>query len=84
MKTHTPGPWSADQYGLIYAGKNRLHIAKAVTIGLGHAADANARLLAAAPALLAALIEIEATTADGGTINEIARAAIAQATGEQA
>lgn len=89
MKTHTPGPWAADQYGLIYTGKNRLHIAKAITTGMGQAADANARLLAAAPALLASLEKLvraidraPANFADG--LADEARAVIAQAKGEQA
>lgn len=49
---HTPAPWSADAAGLITAGPNRLHIAQAATTGMGHAADANARLIAAAPEML--------------------------------
>lgn len=52
---HTPAPWSADAAGLITAGPNRLHIAQAATTGMGHAADANARLMAAAPQMLDAL-----------------------------
>ncbi len=52
---HTPGPWAADQFGLVTAGKNRLHIAQAMTTGMGKAADANAALIAAAPELLKAL-----------------------------
>ncbi len=52
---HTPGPWASDENGLITAGKNRLHVAQAMTTGMGKAADANARLIAAAPELLAAL-----------------------------
>lgn len=43
---------------------------------------ARQRLHAAAPDLLAALRQIEAATVDGGTINTIARAAIARATQE--
>lgn len=49
---HTPGPWTADENGLITAGRSRLHIAQAATTGLGHAAAANAQLIAAAPDLL--------------------------------
>lgn len=56
MTNHTPGPWAANPDGLIHAGKNRLHIAQAATIGMGHAAAANARLMAAAPDLLAACL----------------------------
>lgn len=52
---HTPGPWTADDSGLITAGPRRLHIAQAATTGMGQAAAANARLLAAAPEMLQAL-----------------------------
>lgn len=52
---HTPGPWAADQSGLVTAGKNRLHVAQAATTGMGKAVEANAALIAAAPELLAAL-----------------------------
>ena len=52
---HTPAPWTADPDGLITAGPRRLHIAQCATTGMGHAAQANARLIAAAPAMLDAL-----------------------------
>ena len=57
---YTPGPWTADDNGLITAGPNRLHIAQAATTGMGHAAAANARTLAAAPDLLRALQRAQA------------------------
>lgn len=87
MTNHTPGPWAANPDGLIHAGKNRLHIAQAATIGMGHAAAANARLMAAAPDLLAALQKLvraidraPANFADG--LADQAREVIAKATGE--
>ena len=52
---HTPGPWATDTNGLITAGPRRLHIAQTAVTGMGHAAEANAFLLAAAPDLLEAL-----------------------------
>ncbi len=55
MTKHTPGPWTADENGLITAGRSRLHIAQAATTGLGHAAAANAQLIATAPEMLTAL-----------------------------
>lgn len=89
MTNHTPGPWAANPDGLIHAGKNRLHIAQAATIGMGHAAAANARLMAAAPDLLAALQALEWAVDGVAYIQEEyaeqvekARAAIAKATGE--
>lgn len=90
MTTHTAGPWTASPDGLIHAGKNRLHIAQAATIGMGHAAAANARLIAAAPDLLAALrliLESEETHGDSvvcdfETLQSVARAAVAKAIGE--
>ena len=57
---HTPGPWTTDSAGLVTAGPRRLHIAQAATTGMGHAAEANARLLAAAPDLLEALQRAQA------------------------
>lgn len=42
----------------------------------------SAALIAAAPDLLAALRQIEAATVEGGTVNTIARTAIARATGQ--
>jgi hypothetical protein len=57
---HTPGPWTADDSGLITAGPRRLHIAQAATTGMSHAAEANARTLAAAPDLLEALQRAQA------------------------
>lgn len=83
---YTPGPWAADQFGLIYAGKNRLHIAQAATTGMGSAADANAALIAAAPELLEALRTIVANASsvqmDPQWAVDVARAAINKAIGE--
>lgn len=83
---HTPGPWTANPDGLIHAGKNRLHIAQAANTGMGHAAAANARLMAAAPDMLAALQSIlNIALVDAGpwskTIQQEAQAAIKTATG---
>lgn len=86
---HTPGPWTATPSGLITAGPRGLHIAQAATTGMGHAADANARLLAAAPEMLAALQWFATELADDSAIdmakliNEMerkTRAAITKAT----
>jgi hypothetical protein len=80
---HTPGPWTADDSGLITAGPRRLHIAQTATTGMGHAAAANALLLAAAPELYAALIDaIDAleVTAPGAWAIKQAREAINKAT----
>ncbi len=80
---HTPGPWTAEDSGLITAGPRRLHIAQTATTGMGHAAAANALLLAAAPELYAALIDaIDAleVTAPGAWAIKQAREAINKAT----
>lgn len=53
---HTQGPWMASETGLIGAGPQFLHIAQTVTTGMGHAAAANARLIAAAPEMLDTLV----------------------------
>jgi hypothetical protein len=89
--THTPGPWAADQTGLVTAGKNRLHIAQTMTTGMGYAVGANAALIAAAPDLLAALHatmralgDLPSTQKPGTRTRaayDDARAAIAKATG---
>lgn len=86
--SYTQGPWTASPDGLIHAGKNRLHIAQTATIGMGHAAAANARLMAAAPDLIAALESLNAAVIRAGYGNTAmpeltqAWAAIAKATGE--
>ncbi len=83
---YTPGPWAADKFGLVTAGKNRLHIAQAMTTGMGKAADANAALIAAAPELLEALRTIVANASsvqmDPQWAVDVARAAINKAIGE--
>jgi hypothetical protein len=86
---HTTGPWNAHESGLISAGPQCLHIAQTVTTGMGHAAAANARLLAAAPdmlqALQMALVSIERNAMQQGqdpstdTEAAIVRAAITKA-----
>jgi hypothetical protein len=53
--TYTPGPWRIGEDDVIVAGPRGLHIAKVEITGMGYAADANARLIAAAPELLACL-----------------------------
>lgn len=54
-KRHTPGPWRIGQdKALIVAGPHGLHIARAAQVGMPNC-EANARLIAAAPDLLAAL-----------------------------
>jgi hypothetical protein len=86
---HTAGPWTANESGLIGAGPQFLHIAQTVTTGMGHAAAANARVLAAAPemlqALKVALLSMERATMQMGqdpamdTECNIVRAAITKA-----
>lgn len=90
---HTAGRWSfdpADMFGdhniVLADSDNRLAIA-AVVSNLREAAEvqANARLIAAAPDLLAALVAAESlfahTFAMNGTIHKQMRAAITLATG---
>lgn len=100
--THTPGPWKVDGYR-IHTGDEQYPayrtIAKVNVVNFGdfwaveETAEANARLIAAAPALLEALELAEATIArltirhgpfssTDGTLS-IARAAIALAKGEE-
>ena len=80
----TPGPWTTDSHGDISSGSEP--IAYPYMLAHGHG-PANARLIAAAPALLAALELIVRDAAEGNSQAYIrlealtaARAAIAQAT----
>ena len=82
MTQHTPGPWKTT--GANITDANRNHVAT-VTDGGTTDGEANARLIAAAPELLAALKDIAETQwANGvpssGALRE-ARAAIAKAEG---
>lgn len=102
--THTPGPWIAKKRRTIYGHAHfiSMHIGKLAPNATGEAvfdvqpyarpaiAEANARLIAAAPAMLAALERLtrqaECTCHDGGEnftcdVCE-ARAALAAAKGE--
>lgn len=90
--THTPGPWSVQRDRvsvLIPVGVAGCHNACAYA-----GTEANAALIASAPALLEALVELDAVLGDTpmpdcATMNKLiaasskARAAISQATGEQ-
>lgn len=71
MAKHTTGPWRADNRDILFASDERRTIATAYFAGVGDGGNdevlANAKLIAAAPDLLAAL-------------ERIARMAIAKAT----
>ena len=84
---HTPGPWAIAGH---YIGTLGVNVA---TVGYASGAEhANARLIAAAPDLLAALERIanseeyhgDAFSCDFETLQNVARAAIAKATGQPA
>ena len=101
IKTHTPGPWEAcdpgdysdfDGQSVVILGDDRR---MAVVQGDSDEAVANARLIAAAPAMLEALRDIRSWLLDSGQLiddgishpafvkaNNAANAAIALATGE--
>lgn len=94
MNKHTPGPWYANQSGLIYAVSDDADESILICDVEGMDPDypnrawqpvANARLIAAAPDLLAALEEMLPMWSSG--IEEPwvlrARAAIARATGDK-
>jgi Ser/Thr protein kinase RdoA (MazF antagonist) len=84
---HTPGPWSNDgDYIRAAAGNNRPDLVRIAEVFAGwtqEQTNANARLIAAAPELLAALQEILAAQSLRAlrrtTTERIARAAIAKA-----
>lgn len=91
---HTPGPWYTMGAGVYTGSDNLAHIATAHFYGVPGDPMANARLIAAAPDLLAALqtlmrADYERNTfpgfASAGNFvraTEAARAAIAKATGD--
>lgn len=89
MTTHTPGPWRVgpthkDDSFAIHA--QTASVVHCKPFSSSHkSAEANARLIAAAPDLLAALISlVRASDGHHGSIRErdIARAAIAKAEGK--
>ncbi len=53
---HTPGPWTADD-GCIYASGTPVALAYSTTVS-AQESDANARLIASAPALLGAMVAL--------------------------
>lgn len=79
--THTPGPWtveSDDGVDFTVLGGKSSQVRIAVECG-----ERDARLIAAAPDMLAALYEIanyDPTKWDAATLGNIARSAIARAT----
>jgi len=77
---HTPGPWKTDQFGDI---ETEGGIAIATTELLTVRDMANARLIAAAPELLEALYDVDATATDAYDPVMLAKvqAAIAKAEG---
>lgn len=99
MSKHTPGPWGQDKWGSLQTeGGQDVLLRGITTISAGSAeriaeAEANTRLIAAAPELLEALIAMEREKSDYmtrnnlgdpaiETTNKLARAAIAKATGQ--
>ena len=87
MSKHTPGPWRTARQNpspttgeWMIAGGLPGYLAEVRDCGSGDVA-ANARLIAAAPELLAACLEVAQGYTTRGS--EMARAAIAKATGEQ-
>lgn len=93
MAEHTPGPWSIDQYGTVSGPDGRIITINGVASVCSpgpwqNVAKANARLIAAAPDLLAALVAVLDTSGARGTYHALkyveavdaAEAAIARAT----
>lgn len=89
---HTPGPWKATGYKqLVVNGSDGVTLAMHPGTGSLETVQANARLIAAAPDLLAALVAVyeACQTKDyrdpltHAAIADIARAPIARATGVQ-
>ena len=93
---HTPGPWVRDCWDILGNAKGNGggtgHVCEVSRPNEGDEkywedgeADANARLIAAAPDMLEALQAVVSAYENGGMIEPIfmARAAIARATGEK-
>lgn len=80
MSKHTPGPWRVDTHCNVMH-KDAMVAFPCISGGLNQ--EANARLIAAAPDLLEALEDIAAYYPNSWA-EDVARAAIAKATGEQA
>jgi hypothetical protein len=86
---HTPGPWTAYEFGADwYVGHNHDDSGPLLRVGSNHAQrEANARLIAKAPELLAQLDLIISEYLDGGVLNssiEEAQDLLAQVLGESA
>jgi hypothetical protein len=90
--THTPGPWAANDDGLVLGNLDNYEGEAPLVCTCGSADDfnmepdlhlANARLIAAAPDLLDALETIAAGNTDPDRMVEIAREAIAKVEGAQ-
>lgn len=90
MSGHTPGPWEIfpSSTGFIISKPNEIAIAGIPNLFEDHPAEANARLIAAAPDLIAALERMvrqhgsSFISYSGDHPVAVARAAIAKATGE--
>lgn len=95
MSKHTQGPWKADGYSIRQASAGTRHVAEIAYTGPHHTPpeeypkscrlqdEANARLIAAAPRLLSALIEMRDWYADNVGLPACkANAAIADAIGD--
>lgn len=79
----TPGPWRTGRQRKVYAVDTPLAVAQAVAKERDYSeADANARLIAAAPDMFDVIEHLVNGTADIDTIYEDARAALAKARGE--
>ena len=89
---HTPGPWSVQDGDRVFGYSTGKPYSHCLHEGIGYKTEreANARLIAAAPDLLTALQDIvdayqkhfDAMPVAWQTYDNIARAAIAKATGE--
>ena len=82
MSGHTPGPWVVDEYGDVQA--NGEDVARIAGFYGDDTNCANARLIAAAPYLLAALQHIHAHGYTNSADFDMVRTAITEATGAPA
>ena len=88
VASHTPGPWhrnirAGGKYPVVFAGRNQ-HVATVCQQRDGAETEANIDLIAAAPRMYEALARIAAFDPkqwDAATLGNIAREALAKATG---
>ena len=87
MSKHTPGPWTQDEYGDVITPNRKTLVTEGIALGGRSTPEtrANARLIAAAPELLAMLkdlVDLEGPQPGNSAWGDRALALIAKVEGE--